>query len=199
VVFSGNASVALDWLDFVEAAKDRATAFLLVDYPGYGLCEGKPSRQSIAEASESALTALAAGLKCAVPDLEKNLRVLGFSIGAAAGMEFAVRHPPRRVLLVSPFTSLKDMARIAVGRVLSNVAVDRFDNRARLDELAALPQPPKVVILHGTADDIVPFSMGRELAERQPKIAEFRPVQCADHNSMMLVAHDRIMAEVDGK
>lgn len=190
--FCGNASVGLDWLDFLDKFPDLHAGFLLYDYPGYGLNAGRPTRATIRESSDAAFAALAARLNTAPADLEPRLGLVAHSIGAAAALEFAIAHPPRRAILISPFTSLLDMARRTVGRPLANLAKDRFDNRARLDELAALPRPPVIHIYHGTDDEIIPFAMGRELAERHPAIITFNPIEGGDHNWLI----DRIRPDL---
>ena len=43
LVFGGNADVALGWLGLVRSVSGSRTAFLLIDYPGYGTCEGQPN------------------------------------------------------------------------------------------------------------------------------------------------------------
>ena len=53
VVFGGNAQLALDWLWLIEHlgqdfSKD---SFLLMDYPGYGLCHGKPGSAVVTESA----------------------------------------------------------------------------------------------------------------------------------------------------
>ena len=53
VAFSGNASVALDWLYFAEQDPNDSDAFLLVDYPGYGLSQGRPDIASNRASSTS--------------------------------------------------------------------------------------------------------------------------------------------------
>ena len=117
-----------------------------------------------------------------------GMGVMGHSIGAAAALDLAVAHPPRHLVLVSPFTTLEAMARRAVGWPLCLLLLDRFDNSARMAELAALPDPPRVDIIHGAADDIVPFAMGRDLAGAFPAIARFHEVANADHNLILMSA-----------
>ncbi|MFH0794997.1 MAG: hypothetical protein V2A74_13300, partial [bacterium] len=46
LTFGGNASVALDWLEFVENFPGGNAGFLLLDYPGYGKCKGKASART---------------------------------------------------------------------------------------------------------------------------------------------------------
>jgi pimeloyl-ACP methyl ester carboxylesterase len=55
------------------------------------------------------------------------------------------------------------MARRKVGWPLAEVLLHRFDNVSRLRELAAQPNPPQVVIIHGSGDQIIPVAMGRTL------------------------------------
>src|SRR5205823_11593047 len=58
LVFGGNGDVALNWIGLVRDFSGPRTGFLLIDYPGYGICEGRPNPQSILENAESALQAL---------------------------------------------------------------------------------------------------------------------------------------------
>ena len=188
VMFAGNASTGLDWLDLVESYPDPNTGFLMVDYPGYGLCDGAPSRDGVIRSANGAFAALAQSLGSTPDALEERMGVMGHSIGAAAGLDFSLSHTPRHVVLVSPFTTLLAMARRAVGSPLCYLARDRFDNPAALAQLAALPHPPRIDLVHGNADNIVPFTMGRELAEAHPKMIRFHEVEGADHNMILMSA-----------
>jgi pimeloyl-ACP methyl ester carboxylesterase len=136
-------------------------------------------------------------LKTTPSDLDPRLNVLGHSIGAAAALQFAAHHPVRRVVLAAPFTSLRDMARRTVGCPLCYLLRHNFDNRARLAELAARPQPPSVVIFHGTDDALIPEQMGRSLAGMFPRIVAFHEVEGADHNSVVFAAETQIFAAMN--
>jgi pimeloyl-ACP methyl ester carboxylesterase len=193
VMFGGNAALALDWVELVAAMRDPDAAVLLVDYPGYGACGGKPSPRAIGESAEAAFIAFAGELGESPLALESRLHVLGHSLGAAAALQFAVNHSPERVVLVSPFTSLRDMARRSVGWPLCWLLKANFDNRARVRELAARPRPPKLEILHGEADEVIPMAMGRELAGLMPS-ATFRALPDMDHNSIVADTSDLLRA-----
>jgi hypothetical protein len=41
-----------------QTSQGNQTAFLLVDYPGYGICQGKPNPRTILENAEGALQTL---------------------------------------------------------------------------------------------------------------------------------------------
>jgi predicted esterase len=199
VFFAGNASQALDWLDLVERRPDPGAGYLLIDYPGYGQCEGKPSLESIRESSEGAFAALAKRFALAPAVLDRDLNVIGHSIGAATALQFAARHPVRRVVLISPFTSLYDTVRYHVGCPLCWLLLDRFDNRARLAELPQHAPRPAVTIIHGDADNIVPVQMGRELAGRYPDWIAYHELKGGDHGFIITSAEEQILAAMRPK
>ena len=75
-----------------------------------------------------------------------------------------------RMVLSAPFTSIADMARIVVGPVpmLSLLLKHPWDNKQRIaavlnDAVARRPKGLRLTIVHGTADEICPVVMGREL------------------------------------
>lgn len=182
IVFSGNASLALFWADIVRSSLDDTAAFLLIDYPGYGLSEGSPSRDAIAEG---------AGVlwRAAVEKLgrtPKRIGVLGHSLGSAAALDFAVTAEPpvSRVVLLSPFVSLAAMVELHYFSALSLLLRDRFDNTARLRELIARSPAPEIEILHGTKDEIIPVEMGRSLASLSTSI-RYREFPEVSHNDLI--------------
>jgi pimeloyl-ACP methyl ester carboxylesterase len=185
VLFPGNASLALDWLTFISVAPRPSDAFLLIDYPGYGACEGSASAKSIEESAEQAVATLASALQTNREALDQRLNGLGLSIGCATALQFSVRHPIKELILVAPFTSLRDVARRVVGFPLCYLLRHNYDNLARLSELAARPAPPRVTVVHGTEDKTVPVRMGQELARLFPRMIEFHEIAGADHNTIL--------------
>ncbi|MEQ8819839.1 MAG: alpha/beta hydrolase [Sumerlaeia bacterium] len=193
VAFNGNASLALWWVDVIEDAPNDNAAWLLVDYPGYGFSEGGPSREGVIRNGREAYVALARHLGAEPEALEKDLNVLGYSMGSAAALEFATRHNVQSVLLMAPYTSLMDMAKTTVVPPYHLLLRDRFDNRARLAELAQQDPAPAVTIIHGTADNIIPVAMGEELAGSYPSDRmTFIPIENVDHNFLAEAAKPHI-------
>lgn len=185
VMFAGNGSLALDWIDLTAGAPDRDDGFLLIDYPGYGSCEGSASPDSIEESAEQALAHLGSKLNLEPDALDQKLNAIGHSIGCGAALNFCVRHPVRKIILIAPFTSLRDMARNQVGFPLCLLLRHNFDNRARLAELAARTHSPAITLFHGTADALIPIRMGRELTGMFPSMIRFREVPEAGHNTVV--------------
>lgn len=194
IVFGGNGSVALAWHEFAASCEDDDAAFLLVDYPGYGICEGRPKRSTIREGADALIAALAEHLGVEEQSLAGEVGYLGHSLGAAVALEAVQRHGARRVVMVSPFTSLVDMARGMFGWPLCHLVFDRFDNRARLDEIAVSNPRPEVTIIHGAQDDIVPVRNGRALAALHPDWIRYIEIPDGDHNGILDTAEAEIHA-----
>ena len=192
VLFGGNASLALDWYDFIQGYPDSQAGILLIEYPGYGKCEGNASPATILTSTEHAMDRLADYLEVNGNQLESNLHILGHSLGTGAGLQFAVRHPVKHVVLVSPFTSLLEMACRTVGKPLCYLLRHHFDNSSGLSKLANRPSIPQVHIIHGTLDRVIPVEMGRELARRFPTMITYLEVPNADHNFIFSFAEQQI-------
>ena len=96
-----------------------------------------------------------------------------------AATEFGIQ----RGVLLSPFTSTMDMTREVTGFPLGFLVTHRFDNKARLAELAARGSG-KVIILHGTDDEVIPVEMSRRLAAGQREIVRLVEIPGAHHNDI---------------
>jgi uncharacterized protein len=185
VCCAGNGSLALDWLHFIPEwnAED---GFLLVDYPGYGDCEGSPRPERIRESNTGAIRALAAHLDVTTETLQPRLCGLGHSMGCAAVLMAADDFKMRRVVLISPFTTMTEMARRVIGWPLCCLNHHRFDNRKHL--AAAVGHGAKVRVFHGVNDSVIPVSMSRELAAAHPASVSLTEVPDAGHNDVLSIA-----------
>jgi fermentation-respiration switch protein FrsA (DUF1100 family) len=149
-------------------------AVLIFDYPGYGKSGGRPTGAGCLTAADAAYAWLSTVQQ--IPG--ERLVLYGGSLGGAVATTLAIRRPHRCLVLVSPFTSLRDMARLQFPWLPTRWLVgDRFDNLAKIGHTSR-----PVFIAHGTLDRLVPFSQGERLyaAAREPK--EFFPMVGYDHH-----------------
>lgn len=173
----GNAEDLGDDLPVLRALNDRGFAVLAYDYRGYGLSTGRPSERK-AYADEAAAYAWLTR-EMAVPP--GRIIVHGRSIGGGPAAELASRERVAGLVLESTFTSAHSVS--PLGRLFP---FDRFRSGRRL---AAVRSP--VLVIHGTADEVIPIAVGRRLFElaREPKQSLW--VDGAGHNDLIDVAGER--------
>ena len=190
LAFCGNGSLALDWTTILRDYPWNGDAFLLIDYPGYGKNGGYATIASTRASADAALSALAKRLDQEEDQLK--LCAIGHSLGAAVALDFAARHEVERIVLIAPFTTLREEAATMVGGWISRLLIESYDNRANLAEAMKRNSNARVAIFHGADDDVIPARMGRDLAREFP-FAEFFAVENADHVSVLNHGHDKII------
>jgi pimeloyl-ACP methyl ester carboxylesterase len=197
-VFGGNGALALDYMDYT-GRWDQRFAYVFVDYPGYGLCEGKPTPARIQES----ITAIAAALRHEIQwneaEIQQRCGVLGHSLGCAAALIAADDLKLTRAVICAPFTTMTDMGRTLLGWPLCQLNYHRFDN---IHHLTALNERSvRVRAFHGQDDEVIPVTMGRDLAKRFPQMIQFTEVPGARHNDVIMDAAESIgkaMFEISG-
>ena len=187
--FQGNAGNMSHRLENILELHGRiGTGVFIFDYRGYGGSEGSPSEKGLYKDAEAAIAHLAARPGF---DSEKQLVIFGRSLGSAVAVEMAVRHESRAVILESPFTSIRAMAK-RTNPVLSAVfpvgAVvrSRFDSLSKIDRVRS-----PLMVLHGDGDEFVPIEMGRELWKAAPEPKTFFTIKGAGHNDTYLAGGDQ--------
>jgi uncharacterized protein len=182
--FHGNADLALWQLDWARSV-ERYTSYavFLAEYRGYMSLGGVPTY------SNSKLDARAAYdyLRIALGVDRASIAYFGHSLGSAVAAELAEIHPPRALLLQSPFSSARAMARLVVSaplvvawRVVSRI---HFDTQKAVSDLEV-----PVSIAHGRRDRIVPVRLGIDVYESAKRKGELLLVDDAGHNDIAEVA-----------
>ncbi|MCX7624846.1 MAG: alpha/beta hydrolase [Candidatus Sumerlaeaceae bacterium] len=188
VIVGGNATLALDLLDYGEVLLSCAHGVLLVDYPGYGQSEGQPSRTAISLTVRKAFEELALVLGRAPDALAPSSALMGISLGCAAVLELAQHYSFKTIVLLAPFTSLMEMARKVVGWPLCYLLRDRFDNRLALSRILSQNPLPELFVFHGDADNVVPVTMSQQLAREFPSLVRYNEIPGADHVTIIDLA-----------
>lgn len=145
----------------------------LYDYRGFGRSDGKPSEPGLVS---DALGARAALLREGVaPD---DVVYFGRSLGAAVTVDLALVYPPRAVVLESPFTSVPAVANSVVPGA-GSVLHTRWDSLAKIPNLRA-----PLLVLHGDADETIPYAQGRALFAAAPEPKTFFTIRGGRHYDM---------------
>jgi pimeloyl-ACP methyl ester carboxylesterase len=169
----GNVSTSIG-----EAAPLRELGYsvLMIDYRGYGASDGPfPSEAAVYEDAEAAWRHLMqAGAKAG------DVFIYGHSLGAAIAIELALHHPEAAGLIAeSAFTSIYDLALLSPQYAmlpLRRLLNQRFDSFSKVPALR-LPS----LFIHGTADEVVPYSMGRQLFSASAGTKRFLAVEGGRH------------------
>jgi fermentation-respiration switch protein FrsA (DUF1100 family) len=162
-----------------RALTGHGLGVLLFDYRGYGGNPGSPSEEGLALDVRAARHYLVAEAGVA----RDRLVYFGESLGSAVVTELAAEHPPGGMVLRSPFVDLASVGRVhypylPVGLLLR----DRFP---LVEHLRRVQAP--VVVVYGTADEIVPAEQSRAVAEAAPHLARAVAVEGARHNDLALL------------
>ena len=192
IVCSGNGSLALDFQKVISAAGLTRDAWLLVDYPGYGECEGDPSPDGIRENLAKVVPLAAGQCGIATADLPARSIVFGHSLGCAAALLAVEEFHLKRAVLCAPFTSTMEMTREMLGLPLGWLVHHRFQNRNGLASLRT--SGGRAWVAHGEADPVIPANMSRTLAEEFPDVVEYREVPGGGHNDLFDRAGSTIFA-----
>ena len=186
VHFHGNGEQLGDLGRVITGLRAGRLGVLAVEYPGYGLAAGTPSEETLLSAAREALAYARDRLGTA----GERIVLQGQSLGSGVASQLAAQGHGAALVLISPFTSMTDLAgRIFPALPMHRLVRDRFDTRG----IARSIRVP-VLIVHGDRDEIVPFSMGVELARTFPDARLVR-VEGAHHNDLW-VSHGREVASV---
>jgi pimeloyl-ACP methyl ester carboxylesterase len=148
---------------FVELLGSLGYGVLAMEYPGSGLALKAPhSEKAICEDAEFLVQTAANRFG------SDRIVLVGFSLGTGVVVDLGVKGYGRRLVLLAPFTSVSEVLRHHIPVlhpqiVQQLVGQDRFDSQLKAP---AIQQP--TLIVHGTLDEIVPFWMGRKLANLIP-------------------------------
>lgn len=183
-----------------HAVLDRLANFVgvpvaAVEYPGYGVCRGSPSEDSLNRAVLEAMAVLETELGYPA----SNIVLYGRSIGsgpasAAAAVYKCDQRDIGGLILQSPFTSIRAVVRSIAGDLLASLIAERFDNAQRISQYYG-----PLLIIHGTQDKLIPHQQGRrlhELCPAEPELKWISLAEGADHNHFDI--HEQVERPIHG-
>ena len=174
IYFGGNAEEVSWHLRDAETLAPWSLATF--NYRGYGLSEGSPG--------ERALTADALAIFDHLVKREDidpdRIVVLGRSLGSGVAVQLAASRPVRAVMLVSPFDSLRSLARRQYPFIPTSLLLRHpFDSLARAPGIEA-----PLLVLAGASDRLIPPESSRDLHDAWAGPKRWTLIADADHNDI---------------
>ena len=185
IYFHGNAQNLTAHYEFVAWLPREGYNAFIFDYRGYGQSEGQVTREGTFLDSVAALEYIRGR-----DDVDAGrLLAFGQSLGGACLLAALGETDPRQVRCValeSTFYSYQGVARAHLAASWLTwllqplswwLVTDDHSPSRSLDRMAGVP----MLVMHGDADDIVPFSQGRKLFNRAPEPKRFIHVPGGTH------------------
>ena len=161
----------------LHAALLSAAGFdvLAFDYRGYGQSTGRPSEEGTYRDARAA--------RGAMPESSERVIYLGESLGGAVALALAVETPPAGLVLMSTFTSIRDMGRRHYPVLPRSFVPDAYPS---LDRVRALRAP--LLVVHGDRDELVPLFHAEELYAAAPEPKRLQVLRGVGHNDLVTEA-----------
>lgn len=158
VIFGhGNGEVIDSWPAEFMPFTEMGVGLMLVEYPGYGRSEGRPSQKRITGTFVAAYDRLTSR-----PEVDgERIVLVGRSLGGGAVCQLAKRRPSAAMILISTFTSTRPYARQYLAPAF--LMRDTYDNLAVVRDYAN-----PILIFHGKRDKVVPYRHGEKLVDAAP-------------------------------
>lgn len=170
--FYGNMESVTGLAPIIRWLRPPGVALLILDYRGYGESTGTPSEAGLYADAEAAWSFLAAR-----PEVDpRRIAVYGRSVGSVPALYLATAEQVRALVLDSPLSNARDMARVhypLIPRFILRLSMDNLDRAARLTA--------PLLVFHGANDDIAPPWMGRVVAQAG-RARELVLIEGAGHN-----------------
>ena len=184
----GNAGNISHWVDIAARFFVKEFSIFLFDYRGYGKSKGEPTEEGTYKDAEGALRHLRK--KIGIP-LSRIIPV-GESMGGAIVVELCTHHKFHAVVLISSAISLSEvMLHLYSDRLLHKKFTGIYDSSIKISKVDS-----PILIVHGDADELVPFKQGQELFRRANYPKVFYRLQGAGHNDIYKKGGDELFERI---
>ena len=151
--FHGNAHNLSKWGVIASQFTQHDYNVLMMDYRGYGKSTGKRTEENMYQDAQAFYN------KAKELYPESQIVVYGRSLGSTFATYVASKNKPRKLILESPFYSLTDVVKTRYPFLPAEKLLKYNFNTG----VYASNVKTRTIVIHGTQDDIVPFSSGEKL------------------------------------
>jgi fermentation-respiration switch protein FrsA (DUF1100 family) len=180
IYFHGNAGNIYDRLpELIDLSKTGANV-LGVGYRGYGKSSGKPSEKGIYKDGLASLKYASETLGYP-PD---KIFICGRSIGTSTAVHISVKRKLAGIILITPMTSGRELAKYHGFGPFSVIAGNAFNN---IEKCSNILSP--VLIIHGDKDEVVPWAMGKKIYDILKITKKMITIEGGYHNDLEFRNH----------
>jgi len=173
--FDGNGGRPHIWGGRWRRIAESGAGFLAVYYRGYSGSTGTPSERGLhLDARAGYDWLIARGYDA------NDIVIHGFSLGSGVAVRLASEQPARALILEAPFTGVDDVAAAHFTPLSSLLIRDRFRSRDWIGDVR-IP----VLIVHGDADTVIPFTQGERLYVLANDPKQFVRMPGSDHATLV--------------
>lgn len=173
VFYHGNAGSACDRKHYADIFTAAGYGYIIVEYTGFSNDPHTPTHESVKADVRNVIDYLA-------ENHLTHITVIGESIGTGIASYHASLVTPEKLLLISPFSSLGDIASHRFWFYPTSLLVDNaFDNVALLADY----QNP-IMIIHGDNDGTIPYRLGQKLFSSLQTKKQFVTIAGGGHNNL---------------
>lgn len=178
IVFHCNGIDMLSAFDSLSNACEKYKINLLFpEYPGYSIYDSPLSSEKCLENSLIIYDYILNHIKNIT---EKNIYILGRSLGTGMAVYLSSQRNPAGVILVSPYTTFADVGK----RFHSEEFYQALSKHLRsIDYIDKVKSP--LLIIHGKNDKLIDFNAAKKLYEKNNgKIKKIKLIDDMDHNNI---------------
>ena len=177
----GNAGSLENRIHKINHFNEMEINFLIISWRGFSGNEGKPTEEGLYKDAKSAVKWLInKGVK------KENIIIYGESLGTGIATEISQNESFSGIILESPFTSM-----VAAGKSkypifpIGLLLKDKYESDKKIKNIKS-----PVLVMHGEADTIVPFWMGKKIYElaNDPKYYYF-----PEYDDHMMEYNDKLL------
>ena len=178
----GNAGTLNNRIYKLNIFKNLGFNYLAVTWRGFSGNKGSPTEKGLTLDALSGLDYLnSLGIK------DNEVVIYGESLGTGVGVNVSTIRSVKGLILESPYTSVGDVGKIKFPFLpIDLILKDKFDTRSKISSVKC-----PILVMHGYADKIVPFHMGKEIFDsiNSKKYSHF-----VDDDHMMDLDHHATLA-----
>jgi fermentation-respiration switch protein FrsA (DUF1100 family) len=176
--FHGNAGNMYGRMPGCKKLFDSGYNVFIVSYRGFSKSEGRPSEKGVYKDAEAALSYLLNTCRYPV----ENVYVLGISLGTAVAVNLCQNKNSMKLILVTPMSSGRDLADAMGVGFLKPFTLNPFDSYSKINNISA-----SILFIHGTADDVIPYSQGKKLFDHFSGKKTFVTIPGGHHNDLEII------------